>query len=512
MYKLLLIDDKLNVVEGIRRFGNWAERGVEVVGVAANGQDALRLVVETRPDVALTDINMPLLDGLGFIEEALKIAPALKIIVLSGYDQFDYARRALQLGVLDYLLKPVKIDQIVAAVEKACLKLDSERQSSTELDVLRRRQRLGERRQEILALLQNAPGWSERLLQLSPAELAEMGLQINPSGYRIAVFQPATDGYRTADALLELMGETGFVLPDANGKTGVIMVSGDRTEPVLQKLQELQPDAFIAVSGLCQPLNDLTVAYAQALNALSRGFFVDESEDGQLVWAEKLPPAPSQTNYPSRLEREILVSVKAGAESQTGQLAHGFYEALAKTTRDAGYCRAASLELLAVAVRTLHEAGVEVEPAVNYAARIEACQKLSELRELITHVLMGYAQQVSEQHGGKHKTPVERATEFIRANLHREISLDDVASHLSFTSGYLAHIFKKATGQTVVEYIYRLKMERAAELLCDPDAKIASIAGALGYGDRRYFSELFRRHFNCTPSQYREKYLASLAR
>lgn len=142
------------------------------------------------------------------------------------------------------------------------------------------------------------------------------------------------------------------------------------------------------------------------------------------------------------------------------------------------------------------------------ALALERCRTLDEIRDCLGSVLSFAESQAAGQNSEPApQRPVDMACAFIKQNLHRDISLDDVAGELHFSASYLASVFKKAIGKTVVEYITQLKMERAASLLRDPQAKIGRIAEALGYSDRRYFSELFRRYSSCTPSKYRERLL-----
>jgi two-component system response regulator YesN len=506
MYKLILVDDKPNVVEGIRRFGDWVNYGVEVVGVAGNGKEALQLIQHFKPDIAVTDIAMPLMDGLVFTEEALKINPRLKIIILSGYDQFEYAQKAIQLGVMEYLLKPVKIDQIVEAVQKACQRIHSEQDTFQELDNLRLQQQSQERQQQLAGFLEHPASWTEQFARLTPNQLQNLGLLTGEAGYQVIVFQPASLAKTAPEQFFPMLMESGFMLTLNNH--GVSMIGKEQVEAVKHKLLELNPLATIVISRVYHKLNDLTLAFQEALNALPLSFF--DTTPNQVISVGNLVTSLNQPAYPNRLEREILVVVRAGANGQLEKLIEQFYKELCNNTILPSYVRAASLELLAVTARTLNENGFSLEPAGSFAGLIENCPYLSQLKVIMLDILSEYANQVEIQRSGKNKSPVDRAIEFIQTNLHRDISLDDVAAYTNFTAGYLAHIFKKATGQTVLEFISQHKMQRAAEMVCNPDAKITAVAQLLGYSDRRYFSELFRRHFGCTPSEYRERFLAGV--
>jgi two-component system response regulator YesN len=353
--KLILIDDKQNVIDGIATLGHWEQHAIEFAGSALNGQEALNLIEGVRPDIAITDITMPLMDGLAFTEAALKRIPHLKIIILSGYDQFEYAQRAIRLGVLEYLTKPIKIEQIVEAVLRARDKLLAEQAQATEIDTLRNQ-------------------------------------------------------------------------------------------------------------------------------------------------ANLLPlPENCAAAYPTDVEREVILALKAGAAPAFDSALARFFESL-----DPACQRTASFELLAVAMRALAEMGSDdAGSASAYAAQISQTE---DVRSTLHTLLHTYVKRIDDQR--QNRGAVDLARDFIREHLHEDISLDDVATAVHFTAGYLAHLFKKGTGETVVEYINRLKMERAAVLICDPTTKISVVAQAVGYNDRRYFTELFRRRYGCSPSEYRERFIS----
>lgn len=126
MYKLVIVDDKVDIIQGIRAIGRWAEYGVEVAGWAYDGQEALKLIEQIRPEIVITDIMMPVMDGLKLIELVRKAYPEIKVIILSGYDEFSYAQQAIKLGAEEYLLKPVEIQQLHQVVYRVKEKLDRE--------------------------------------------------------------------------------------------------------------------------------------------------------------------------------------------------------------------------------------------------------------------------------------------------------------------------------------------------------------------------------------------------
>jgi len=504
MYKLVIIDDKPNVIEGIRRFGNWVERGIEVVGDASNGLEALKLIEKTRPDIALTDIAMPLLDGLAFTEQAHKILPHLKIIILSGYDQFDYARQALRLGVMDYLLKPVKIEQIVAAVERARAVLKAEENAAQELLTLRRNTQKSEWQREVDGFIEQPERWATLCEAEAETLLNRLGLVRWSSDLRLMLFTP-TDLIVPVEQFWQQTNapERLMVEKDRYGLTVTDEAEAIRLTESWE--QPRRPGSHLILSRPVNHPGELPQLYAALLDSLELVEFNQAEVTELLISSEQL--ARSALTYPVAVEREISQCLRVGLGAVIPGLVKKFYrEASASGLLDQTEARAIGLRLLAECGRVLSEQGLENPLAPIYGLPTEESRHRAELEARLSVLITEQADQIVAQRQTKNKSAVERATDFIQANLHREISLDDVAEQLHFTPSYLANLFKKATGETVVEYISRLKMERAAELVCDPDSKIATVAQVLGYNDRRYFSELFRRKFGCTPSEYRERF------
>jgi two-component system response regulator YesN len=504
MYKLIIIDDKPNVIEGIRRFGNWAERGIEVVGSALNGQEALKLIETTQPDIAITDIAMPLLDGLAFTEQAHKILPRLRIIILSGYDQFEYARQALRLGVMDYLLKPVKIDQIVAAVERAKAALQAEENTAEELLAFRRQTQKSEWQHEIDGMLEQPERWVALCQTETETALNRLGLINWSPSLRLLLFTPPD----LLDAIEQFWLQTPtqerlIVAKERYGLTLAEEIEASQLAEALN-LQSL-PNSHLILGQPASHPTQLPQLYAALVDTFKLVEFNQTELTGALLSSEQLVPAP--VVYPVAVEREIIQCLRIGlAEEVTGLIKKFYQEARVVGLLDPVEARDIGMRLLTECGRMLTREGYESQLPPLYGLYPEEGRSLAELEARVSHLIIEQVSQIATQRQAKNKSAVERATEFIQANLHREISLDDVAGELHFTSSYLANLFKKATGETVVEYISRLKMERAAELVCDPDIKIGTIAQTLGYNDRRYFSELFRRKFGCTPSEYRERF------
>ncbi|MFZ5825839.1 MAG: response regulator [Bacillota bacterium] len=524
MYRLMLVDDKPGVIAGLKQLGNWEEMGVTLVGEAFNGEQALRVAEAQQPDLVITDIRMPIMDGLELARRLLDRRPATKVIVLTGHDEFEYARAALKLGAVEFLLKPSTLGEIRAAVRRAVDLLNQERARHDELAGLRQRV------QESLPLLRQE--YIGRLLRgdlpVPEAELpglfAFAGVPFGLERLQVIVFgldMPGTPDPAEAEvrrlsldvAIRPGVEVAGWVLirgldsspvaigaaPPGWGEDQVRQEAIALAEASLEAALSHGVPASAGIGRIATGVRDLPRAYREAHAALHQRFFLGTGlaiHAGDLYVAER-PPAP----YPDWAEEEMLLALRSGNTAQLRASLTEFFRAGAVGgDRDQLYllCQ----ELTFAASRTLRE--IEVDglepPDLRLATSAADCQ------EWLGRWLMEAAQQVVEQRQSRQHDAVARVKRYVQEHLGGDCSLQALADHVHLSPTYLAQLFKRQTGQTVLEYVTERKMEQARQLLATTDEKIASICDALGYNDRRHFVDVFRRHTGAAPSEYRQRY------
>ncbi|HWI65324.1 MAG TPA: response regulator [Symbiobacteriaceae bacterium] len=509
MYRLILVDDKPSVLAGLRQLGRWEDLGVTLAGEAQDGAAALELAGRVEPHIVLTDIRMPVMDGLELARRLTEQRPAPKIILLTGYDDFEYARTALRLGAVEFLTKPSTVDEIRAAVGRAVALLDQERERALEMESLREQlqESLPLLRQEYLGRLLRGelpPGDLPRLFALAGIALQpEQALTVVCFGLD-AVASAGSDPAETELHRLVLARSIASTMPSwivIRGRDGQLVAIGHGASNVAGVLEAMAMRGISVSAGISRPtalVLDLPRAHEEAYTALQQRFFL---EPGAVIHIDDVCPGGfGPVSYPAWAEEQILLALRAGAEEQASEgLAAFFRQATAGADR--ARCGLMLAELAFSASRVLRELGVaQAPPDLTALPSIGACQ------EQLEQWLGTGARAVRAARQDRQADMVSSLREYILSHLSGDCSLQALAEQAHLSPTYLAQLFKRQTGQTLLEYVTAIKMEQAKVRLATTDQKVASICDDLGYGDRRHFAELFRRCTGMTPTEYRERY------
>lgn len=536
MYKLMVVDDEQMIRDGIINFIINSKIEFEVVGEAADGKQALEMMPELMPEVIITDICMPLLDGIEFIESAKLINPDLKVIIVSGYDDFEYAQKALRLGVFDYLLKPVQADRLVDILQRIKEELDEHRDLLRDITELKKRFKM------------SLPVMRDRFFQelmtgkVKPEELAEklqsLDLTITGQLYAVALIKMKNlksankESIKTEGLLQCYMTQiTENMFPDYI-KPYVFFQSGDRMVVLFAVSESDRQKVFIALNqnlkrviisaqrslsidayaSLGKLYNDLAMIYQSYNEAEEAIQFSLLQEKGSVVNYEDINTQKDrQYKRPIEIEKQLLTQVKLGEKQQvphTIQMLLDYYRG--GKDIEPSRIKLLLLEITVLLVRTVEETGgsgknVFKNGKITPYEQVEQCETLADMQEFFCEFVMKCLEEIEKVRVGRGYTIVEKAKEIIETSLeNHEFSLDDVAGRLFISPNYLRNLFKQQVGETFVEYLTRHRMEKAIELLDDPSLKIHQIAEQVGYIDQHYFSICFKKFFGLTPTEYRE--------
>lgn len=535
MYKIMVIDDESIIRQGIIN-ALASQPDFEVVGEAADGKEGLELMASLLPDLVITDICMPMMDGIELIEGSKAINPDVKFLIISGYADFEYAQKAIQLGVSDYLLKPVQTEELLGVLFRLKAELDEKNRFLLDLNNLQKEYTIS------LSLMQE---WFFHELLAGniqadelESKLNNLNLNMKGSYYGVALIHlknfgsgnqkyPADKGFiqsyllqiiknifpETIRTFLFFLNENRLVLllSLAGGRRQELFLALNQNLKRVMVLVEknLEIDLYASLGRLYDDLLKVSSAYAEAEEALQFSFLKGK---GSLVNYEDINiHNDRQYPRPVKLEAELLLQIKLGETGQLREIVARFFQYYRNGDHlEPSRVKLFILETTILLLRTVEELGgviqnTQTDERVDPYSQIYQCDTFEDLEGFFFNFAMDCATEIKRVRMGKNYSIVEKAKEVIEASLgNSEFSLDDVAALLYISPNYLRSLFKQQVKESFVEYLTRRRMEKAQLLLDDPTLKIYQVAEAVGFTDQHYFSICFKKYFNLTPTDYRE--------
>jgi two-component system response regulator YesN len=504
MYKVFLTDDEPFILEGLRDALDWSSYELEIVGTAENGLKALERMKECRADILITDISMPAMNGLELIREARALNRDLHVVILSGFNDFDYLKQGMRLGIENYLLKPINLQELKATLEGIIEKLDRRGRGAD--DWLR--EDIGVLRDNIV----------NRWLggEIGPGELNEraemLGLELDREFVQVVLVKT---GSREETLLPELQrlaeGEAGGIpFRDREGVAGIVMFP-ERQEDgeanvrrLLDKVRDRLPDERVRISAgeVVTGEDQAGRSYEQAKKAMEYAFIHPELE---LLAYGAL--ATDRLSADKSLSLDWGEYAKLLAAKEKERLLARIDEDFARLAEAPGMTPArlqnAALELM---LQLKLELGAIKKTAEPGLIGEDAPGRVMEARTLagMTGVVKEVAEAAVESLVSDTKSPViGQILSLIQENCAGELSLKSLSAKYNIHPVYLGRLFQKETGESFSEYVNRFRIERAKELLGDARLKVNEIARLVGYWEMGYFYKQFKKHVGVSPTDYK---------
>ncbi len=558
MLKIFLVEDEVVIRNGIKNNIPWEREGFIFAGEASDGELAYPLIKKEKPDILITDIKMPFMDGLELSRIVKKELPQIRIIILSGYNEFDYAKSAIDIGVTQYLLKPISSAKLLEAVKEVGALIEKEREQDRVLEQYRKEMNenlLLERQKLWNALIANelstaellesgqklgmdftAPAYQVLLFKLMPGDAssdAPSG-QLRFEAQRIVPGQENTGGPReliaASERIVELSERWEQVLTiDRSPEGWVFLIKGeseeDAEERLAQCVRQLQTlvaeypeiEYFGGIGTAVRRFRDIRISYQEAGKAFAGRFF---TEPNQVIRPEDV--ARLHHRGDGKIDLSSMGSRRAERERVDRFLKNGTLEEvdnfLEEYFLDVGEQNFQSLLYRQYVVMDLYfsvadflgnlEIRTEELPA-EYRDINEIVADSVSLQETKQRIggLFTEAMKLRDSNSMKrYNAVIEDARMFIRENYQREdMSLNTVASQVNISPSYFSAIFSAQTGQTFVEYLTAVRLEKAKELLMCSSLRTAEIGYEVGYKDSHYFSYIFKKVVGCSPTEYKNR-------
>ena len=535
--KVFLVEDEYIVREGIKNNIDWEKNGYDFCGEASDGELAFPMISEKRPDIVITDIRMPFMDGIELSRMIKEEYPEIKIIILSGHEEFEYAKAAIQIGVEEYLLKPINGDELLQVVNRVAQKIKEENESRETLQEGEGDENFEYAKRQLLSsLIDDNASLSDAMEQGKKIHLNLMAqcynimmLKLQRKNKEQGFSQRILELYKTMeDTLKEQDGQSIMFDRAPEGKVILFMGSGEEeirrnmdvfAGQFLEILPEYEDVTYFGSVGVpVMRLRELGESYEAASHGFSYRFLTEPNQivDNHTVFDQTRNEKKFSCSIGSvdiqNLDKQKIESFLKGGEMDE---IHFFVEEYMKNTGDAGknsmiFRQYIVMDMFFAASHFLTQITDGREQLGEPFESPEQMQKIvSDLEATVVYIkeLFTKVMQVRDAQTTEHNSDVvENAKKYISENYHdEELTLNTVAHEVNVSPNHLSDMFSQKTGQTFVKYLTDVRMHRAKELLKCTSKRSNEICEEVGYRDPHYFSHLFKKNVGCSPIQYRER-------
>ncbi len=528
---MCVLDDIMSVIDGISLGIPWADYGIEIIGTALDGEEGLRIALELHPDIILTDIRMPVMDGLELTRRIIEKSPACKVILLSGYTEFSYAQQAIRYGAFDFVAKPFSMEDIIEVVLKATEEIELERSKHKRIYEMEARVRESKPllRQEYFNLLIRYSSseesardkWEFLEIDLKREGFVVMVVEIDRFSKTIQTL-PISEVELTRYALQNILEETinaytqGVVFRESMNRLVVIYNSTDQIEPgSLAEIccnhcaQYSRHTVSIGVSLSVNLISEIYLGYQQAISALSYNFYT--GGNGVFHYGDVGQMSSQIRTYSLDQEKELLFAVRSGNQELALGVLQQIYEDCAKIQPlpHPQYLITMYDELVYMVLRVLEEK-LHTEDLQGLKADIEAHKNtdrmsLLELQKSLEQLCINGCVLQDKHRTTEAERIIHKAIEYTKGHLHLDLSVNECAKLVHLSSSYFSNLFKKVTGQTFLQFVTNERIDQA-KLMLMKGHQVQEVAADIGYEDRRYFSEIFKKNTGMTPSEFKQAY------
>lgn len=536
--KVFLVEDEMVIRRGIKNSIDWEKEGYIFCGEASDGELAYPMIIKEKPDILITDIRMPFMDGLELCKLVKKELPNIKILILSGYDEFDYAKEAIRLGVTEYLLKPISSGKLLEALNGVS---ESIRREKEDKDLVRKY--MEEMRENTEHEKQK---FFEQMIagNLSMADALETGkkyeMNLSAGMYNLLLFRFTLGEENRKSG--ELLGEAEYAIEKLTERLEYVfefqrgvegwafLLMADNEEQMSERVKELSKDleeimknysTIAYFGGIGQPvarLRELEESFREAERALAARFTM---ELNRIISVEDIRMAQNVdtlddieiTSFGEIEKTRTMLEkfLNNGAEDEIDEFVDVYINELPEENLKSVLMRQYIIMDAYIVMMSFCEKieGIEGEMQAqseelkNSMKTIQTLEEIKNYIRMLLKKIIGVRDTIS---GRRYSDIIEIAKDQIRKTyMSDEISLNTIAAEVGMSPSYFSSIFSKEMGKTFVEYLTEIRMDRAKELLMCSSMKTSEIGYEVGYKDPHYFSYIFKKTQNCTSKEFRAR-------
>lgn len=532
--KVFLVEDEVIIRSGVKKSINWEQEGYEFVGEASDGELAYPMILKEKPDILITDIRMPFMDGLELSRLVKKELPDIKILILSGYDEFEYAKKAIKIGVTEYLLKPISAAKLTEVLNAVAETIRQENEEKNLLETYFAEMRENTERDKMRLF--------EKLLMgdLSMGEILEagerFGMNLGASCYKIVLFkilanlenhvyaEQMVDACSAVEQAASMMEGVYVFQRGVEGWAFLLTAQDEKSmeesaKILYQNLKQamknyMQLEYFGGIGSTVPRIRSLKQSFREADRAFAARFV---EEANQIISQKEFEKSQMEEG----LKMQGVVQIGKSREMLQKFLSNGTREEV-KAFSDAYISRIEEENIRSTMVRQyvvidvcivilsfcerISSANRLQEEAEELQKMMQKIHSLSEIKKYVVRLLNEAIELRDAESGRRYSDLIAAAKKEIENHyMTEEISLNTVAISVGMSPSYFSSIFSKEAGKTFVEYLTEVRIEKAKEFLMCSSMKTSEIGYEVGYKDPHYFSYIFKKVQGCSPKEYRAR-------
>ena len=525
LYKLMIVDDEEEIRLGVIKKINWEKYGFIVVGDAENGKEALEIAEKLHPDVIMTDIKMPFMDGLELGKRIADLMPSTKIIIFSGSDDLEYAHQAIKINVVEYVLKPINSIELIEVLKRLKEKLDKQYDDKRNMEVLKKH------------YIESIPVIREQFLigalegRITKEQWRNNEKKLNLDfikGYPVVALINIDNTLEAEENSLILISIKKIVDENMEGSFEfvsfpyldkiVILLSlheKDNITRIIKILNEIckifesifSSTISVGIGRICESINEIRSSYKTAQGALDykpilgngKTIYIDDLEHDNTI----------QIQFEEQDEIKLLNAIKISNENEIRLAVENIFNKMEETVVTLDKYRIYLMEVLTAILKLIQSYNIEINlvfgDEFNFYSNLEEFNSIEEVKKWFIEKSLILNEIIKKERVNSSKLLVEKAKEYIKDNYSDyDLSVEKLCSKIHVSPTYFSTIFKKETDMNFVNYLTNIRLEEAIKLLNTTDDKTYIIASKIGYQEANYFSYVFKKKFGISPSRYRK--------
>lgn len=535
MIKIFLVEDEVIIRNGIKNSIDWEKEGYEFSGEASDGELAYPMILKERPDILITDIRMPFMDGLELSRMVKEALPNIKILILSGYNDFKYAKEAIHLGITEYLLKPISSVKLLETLSEIAKQVERDQEEQRLKEQYQKDNQENMENQKIKLFTALVSGNLSLGNAVDTAKV--LGMNLSARIYNVMLFKVSMkiNDYKSSDEAMEVFKEienVNLVIPDTyffrRGVEGwAFLVPAENEEDERAKMEQLKKylsgilEKYPEIEyfgGIGQPvhrLRELGSSYETAGVVFATRFVKDSRQiltsDDVKSMHENEPFNVQSLDVMERNRTRMEKFLSNGTQEEVESFLGAYFAEMPKENLQSSLMRQyITMDMYIVASSFCEKLGVPQKEREQEAQGLErVLQQMSSEDSVYTYIrqlLNDTIERRDTVSGSRYSDVIETAKDYITSNyMSDEVSLNTAAAAVNMSPSYFSSVFSREAGRTFVEYLTDVRMDKAKELLMCSSMKTSEIGYEVGYKDPHYFSYIFKKTQLCSPKDYRQR-------